>query len=75
MSSAKLKLGIYYFLENLLSGFYKNNYVTNDNKLLNKSLRIFLVKKKNNETDFFLSKSMPNFNFAEALIQANEGEI
>jgi hypothetical protein len=26
----------------------------------------FLVKKKNNETDFFLYQSMPNFNFTEA---------
>lgn len=30
-------------------------------------LRIFLERKKSIKTDFFLSKSMPNFNFAEAL--------
>jgi len=28
----------------------------------------FLVKKRNQTTDFFLSKSMPNFNFAEFLL-------
>jgi len=28
----------------------------------------FLVKKKINKTDFFLSKSMPNFNFAEGFM-------
>ena len=30
-------------------------------------LYTFLAKKKINKTDFFLSKSMPNFNFAELI--------
>jgi hypothetical protein len=39
-----------------------------DNISSNKKLRTFFRKKKINKQDFFLFKSMPNFNFAELIV-------
>jgi hypothetical protein len=81
MSSAKLKLGIYYFRKSV-SRFSENNKMGG---ILKRSLgmaprasampplrkpatlmlRSIFLERKNQESRFFLSKSMPNFNFAE----------
>ena len=42
--------------------------------LSNNKLRIFFRKKKINKNVFFLSKSMPNFNFAKIMqVENREG--
>jgi hypothetical protein len=63
----------YIILENLLSRFSKNNWAPFCNIISSKTLhRSFLERKKIKE-DFFLPKSMPNFNFAESLIRNIKG--
>ena len=60
MSSAKLRLGIYYlrksvfliFLNNLLTTYYKRTYCL----------------KRKNKKRFFSFQSMPNLNFAELIV-------
>ncbi|OHB65463.1 MAG: hypothetical protein A2168_09280 [Planctomycetes bacterium RBG_13_50_24] len=66
MSSAKLKLGIYYFRKSA-SRFSEDNWVLCHKLFLDQMLRILFLERKNQKRRFFLSKSMPNFNFTEAL--------
>ena len=42
--------------------------------LLSKKLRIFL-ERKNRKIRFFLSKSIPNFNFVESFLQNNQNSL
>jgi len=55
MSSAKLKLGIYYFRKSV-SRFSKNNLAPHDNTLSSKTFRILPCKEKIKNKDFFFTK-------------------
>jgi len=73
MSSAKLSLGIYYFRKSV-SRFSENNWIRYHNSVQANAARRVLERKNRKirlgtavAGRFFLSKSMPNLNFAEAL--------
>jgi hypothetical protein len=55
MSSAKLKLGIYYFRKSV-SRFSEDDWVLCHNLFLNQMLRILFLERKNQKEDFFFPK-------------------
>ena len=62
-SFAKLKLGLYYFRKSV-SRFSDNNWACIITYYRVKPY-VLSFRKKNKKKSFFLSKSMPNFNFAK----------